>query len=223
MGILYIIGTPIGNLKDISMRALEVLRSVAVIFAEDTRVTKKLLTHYSIHVSIKRCDEEVSMRAAKEIEQCLVKQSSVALVTDAGTPGIADPGARVIAAVRNALPGVVIVPIPGPSALTTALSVSGFSVNQFSFVGYPPVKKGRKSFFASLSHMVTRPLIVFESPHRIQKTFTNLAEVFGNSKTIVVCRELTKIHEEIVSVTVGDAKTQFIEKRGRGEFVIIIP
>lgn len=223
MGILSIVATPIGNLKDITLRALETLKSADLILAEDTRVIQKLLFHYEIKRKIVRYDEYSRTGVYEDVKARLKRGERVALVSDAGTPGIADPGSKLVDFIREALPAVHIEPIPGASAIATALSASGLSGNQFTFVGYPPHKKGRQKFFRALRDVKTRPLILYESPHRITQTFTALAGEFGEAARIVVGRELTKIHEEVWRGTVGEALAHFEGERKRGEFVIIVP
>ena len=176
-GTLYIVATPIGNLEDITLRALRVLKEVDVIIAEDTRVTKKLLTRYEIKKPIKRYDEHVAARTHEEIMGLLSGGQTVALVSDAGTPGISDPGARLVAYLRTHAPDTVIVPLPGASALITALSAAGVSGDQFTFLGYPPHKKGRKTFFEGLPAIETRPVILYESSHRVERAFGELSEI----------------------------------------------
>ncbi|MDP3974867.1 MAG: 16S rRNA (cytidine(1402)-2'-O)-methyltransferase [Candidatus Jorgensenbacteria bacterium] len=222
MGTLYVVATPIGNLKDITLRALETLKTVAVVCAEDTRVTKKLFAHYGITTPLKRYDEHSHTRALKEIVAFLEEGKSVALTTDAGTPGIADPGARLVAAIRDTMPEVTVEPIPGASALVTALSVSGVSADRYTFLGYPPHKKGRETFFKELAVLAVRPVVLYESPHRLHKTFEALVKNLGANANIIVARELTKLYEELWRGDVGAAATHFTGERLRGEFVIIV-
>lgn len=222
MGILYIVATPIGNLKDISLRALEILKEADLILAEDTRVTRKLLFHYEIHKPIKRYDENVGPQVYGEIEERLQRGQKIALVSDAGTPAISDPGARLVSFIREKTAGVKIVPIPGPSALTAALSAAGLNADQFTFVGYPPHKKGRQKFFNQLKEIKARPIVLYESPHRFRKTLDALFQVFGANHQLVVCRELTKIYEEIFEGNIAKAREYFIEEKIRGEFVLIV-
>ncbi|OGG39189.1 16S rRNA (cytidine(1402)-2'-O)-methyltransferase [Candidatus Jorgensenbacteria bacterium GWA1_49_17] len=223
MGTLYIVATPIGNLKDISFRALETLRDVDLILAEDTRMTKKLLHHYGVSVPIRRCDEHAGPRVYDDAADFLEKGKSIALVSDAGTPGISDPGARLIEFLRSRIPEMKIVPIPGSSALVAALSASGLNADRFTFLGYPPHKKGRQKFFGEMIGVKVRPMVLYESPHRLQKTLESLSEVFGGDREIVVARELTKIYEEIWKGKVEEARNHFTGEKGRGEFVLIIP
>lgn len=223
MGTLFIVGTPIGNLKDITLRALEILKSVNLILAEDTRVTKKLLNVYAIQKPIWRFDENASEKSYMEIAERLKGGENIALVTDAGTPGIADPGWKLVRFLQSEFPEVKTIPIPGASAIVTALSASGINADQFTFLGYPPHKKGRKTFFAKLTKLEIHPVVLYESPHRFQKTLTNLGEVLGMDKEIIVGRELTKIFEEIYKGSITDAMPHFTGQKAKGEFVIIIP
>jgi len=222
MSTLFIIATPIGNLEDITFRALRVLKEVDTIYAEDTRVTQKLLRHYEIKKPVQRYDEHVAQRMHARIAEDLEQGKSIALVSDAGTPGISDPGARLVAYIREHVPEVSIVPIPGPSALVTAWSVAGVSADSFTFLGYPPHKKGRKTFFGSVRDIGIRPVVLYESPHRLQKTFAGILETMGEDATLVVAKELTKIYEEIWRGSVVDAAKYFSKEKGKGEFVIII-
>ncbi|MGC9603280.1 MAG: 16S rRNA (cytidine(1402)-2'-O)-methyltransferase [Minisyncoccia bacterium] len=222
MGNLYIVATPIGNLKDISLRALEILKSVDLILAEDTRVVNKLLAHYEIRKPVWRYDEYAKDASYAKIKNLLLRSSNIALVTDAGTPAIADPGSKLITFIQKELPEAKIIPIPGASALTTALSAAGVNADQFTFLGYPPHKKGRQTFFRELKEINIRPIVFYESPHRVEKTFRSLEENFGDAE-IIVARELTKIHEEIWHGTAKAASAHFQGEKKKGEFVIIIP
>lgn len=220
---LYIIATPIGNLSDITLRALETLKNVDLILAEDTRVTKKLLLHYKIEKPVWSYHEHSSPNTHQKIVEELRQGKKIALVTDAGTPCVSDPGAKLIRSVTGHLPSVVVSPIPGPSALISALSASGLNSDQFTFLGYPPHKKGRNKFFKELKDVKTRPLVLYESPHRLQKTLLAISENFDENQEIIIAKELTKIHEEIWRGTVKNAAAYFVNKKGRGEFVLIIP
>ncbi len=221
-GNLYIVATPIGNLKDITLRAIETLKSVDLILAEDTRVANKLLTHYEIRKPVWRYDEYARENSYVKIKNLIAKGSNVALVTDAGTPAIADPGSKLTAFIKKDLPGAKIIPLPGPSALIAALSAAGVNADQFTFLGYPPHKKGRQTFFREMKGIRIRPIVFYESPHRVEKTFKALEENIGD-REIVVGRELTKIHEEIWHGTPRAASTYFQGEKKKGEFVIIIP
>jgi 16S rRNA (cytidine1402-2'-O)-methyltransferase len=227
IGTLYVVATPIGNLDDITLRALETLKLVDIIFAEDTRVIAKLLARVVIEKSLQRYDEHAHELASNKIIELLREGKKVALVSDAGTPGIADPGSRLVARVREEVIDAHIVPIPGVSAVTTILSVSGMNANQFVFLGYPPHKKGRKTFFETLQTNEVWPVVMYESPHRIEKALASISDVCGNTRTVVVGRELTKIHEDIWKGSIEEARTIFSEagkdkNRIKGEFVIVI-
>ena len=222
MPILYIVATPIGNLKDITLRALEVLREVDFIICEDTRVTRKLLTHYQISKPLFSYHQYSKFTIYRKFKEMFKEGKNGALVSDAGTPGISDPGAHLVDFIIRELAEVSLIAVPGPSALIAAASVSGINMDKFLFLGFPPRKKGRQTFFKKIKESGA-PVIIYESPHRVEKTFNQLGDVLGEEKKIVVCRELTKIHEEIWRGAVSEAKTYFIGERQRGEFVIIIP
>ena len=223
MGTLYIIATQIGNLSDITFRAVETLKAVDLVLAEDTRVTKRLLDEYAITKLVIRFDEYAAEPAYDAVLGALRRGSSVALVTDAGTPGIADPGWKLVRFVRNKLPETPIVPIPGASSVAVALSVSGTPAGTFTFLGYPPQKKGRATFFRDITTMTVRPIVLFESPHRIRKTLAELGNSMGEERELFVGRELTKLHEETWKGTLLEAREHFSGLRGRGEFVLILP
>ena len=208
MSKLYIVATPIGNLGDITFRALKVLREVDLVLAEDTRVTRKLLSHFDIRKPILRY---LPKRDYK-------KFNNIALVTDAGTPAISDPGTMLVKDLAEA--GFAVIPIPGPSALSTIISVADIDCSNFTFFGFPPRKKGRKTFFEKVSKTEI-PVILFESPHRIQKTLKELEVAMGDRYTNIG-RELTKIHEEIFRGTLSGAQKHFVGEKQRGEFVIIL-
>jgi len=220
---LFIVATPIGNLKDITLRALEIFKSVDLILAEDTRVTSKLLSHYKIQKPLKTYHEHSGERVCQEIKAMLEQGQNIALVTDAGTPGIADPAGKLIQFIRQNLPAIKIVPIPGPSALITALSVAGIPTNRFTFLGYPPHKKGRQTFFAKFAKIKIKPIVFYESRYRLQKALDNLAAVFESQKEIIIASELTKMFEDIFQGNIAEAKKYFVGKKGKGEFVIIVP
>ena len=223
MGTLFIVSTPIGNLGDMTLRALETLRTVDAVLCEDTRVTKKLLTHYEIAKPTFSFHEHSSPGVVKKIIARLALGESLALVTDAGTPGVSDPGARLIAELRRALPEIKVVPIPGASALLAAASVSGINTDQFLFLGFPPHKKGRQTFFKMVvTESAKWPVIFYESPHRVQKAFTELAVNLGDEVELIVARELTKMFEEIWHGTSSEAQKYFVGDHARGEFVIIV-
>ncbi len=221
MGTIFIVGTPIGNLGDITLRALETLKKVDCVYAEDTRVAGKLLAHYGIKKSVERYDGHSHAKSIGQIAKGMERGEQIALVTDAGTPGISDPGAHLVNSLLKELPECKIVPIPGVSAVATLLSVCGINTDQFTFLGYPPHKKGRATFFKQCAEITVRPLVLYESPHRILKTLETLMSTFGAEHQIIVGRELTKIHEEIFRGTLREASLHF-KKESRGEFTLII-
>jgi 16S rRNA (cytidine1402-2'-O)-methyltransferase len=217
-GTLFVVATPIGNLEDITLRALRVLREVALVAAEDTRRTGNLLRHYEIQtplVSVHAHNER--QRSALVIER-LRSGDSVALATDAGTPGISDPGSQVVKAAREA--GFRVDPIPGPSAVTAVLSASGLDFTRFAFAGFPPIKsKDRKSWLEWVDGLADVPVVCFEAPHRIERTLEEFAVRFG-VRPIILARELTKTFEQW---TFGPASTlKPSSEEGRGEFVLIL-
>lgn len=219
LGTLYIVATPIGNLGDITLRALEVLKSVDFVLCEDTRVTKKLLTHYEIKTATKSFHHHSTPKVYHEILELLQEGKHLALVSDAGTPGISDPGNNLIDFLSRRNPEITIVPIPGASALLAALSVSGFPTDSFLFLGFPPHKKGRKKFF-ELASKSEYTVAFFESSHRIQKALVELAECLDQNKTILVGRELTKKFETLYRGTLANVCAMRMEDKG--EFVVII-
>jgi 16S rRNA (cytidine1402-2'-O)-methyltransferase len=217
IGKLYIVATPIGNLEDITLRAIETLKNADLVLAEDTRVAGKLLSHLSVKKPIWRFDEYANSASYEKIKGLLEEGKNIAFVSDAGTPNIADPGAKLVAFIRQNAPKADIIPLPGPSAVVTALSASGLNADKFTFLGYPPHKKGRQTFFKELAHIKTRPVVFYESPHRLAKTLEALGEA-----EVIVAKELTKIHEEVWRGKASEALKYFTKEKGRGEFVIII-
>jgi len=220
MGTLYIVATPIGNLGDITLRALEVLKSVDFILCEDTRVTKKLLDRYEIQTSTISYHEHSKLKKTEKIAGLLEEGKNLALVSDAGTPGISDPGGKLIEYVVGSTPHIKIVPVPGASALIAAASIAGISMDKFVFMGFPPVKKKRKKFFEEVVSS-KYPVIFYESPHRIMKSLAELAEVSAGAQ-IVVCRELTKKFETIYRGTAEEVLQKLKNEEVRGEFVVIV-
>lgn len=220
MAKLYVVATPIGNLGDITLRAIDVLRRVDTVFCEDTRVTGKLLKHIGSNAKLKRCDAHKEKACIESIFALIEEGSDAALVTDAGTPAISDPGARVVAGARAS--GVLIEVIPGPSALTAALSIAGITETTFTFLGFLPHKKGRATLFNEIAES-ERTIIFYESPHRIIKTLESLKERAGE-KEIAIARELTKIHEEVVAGTAEELLKHFANEpeKLRGEFVVLV-
>ncbi len=221
MGTLSIVATPIGNLEDITLRALRVLKEADVIYAEDTRVVAKLLARYEIEKPVKRLDAVTEGKKADEVVARLEAGERVAFVSDAGTPGVSDPGARLVAAVREQLPGVKIEAIPGPSALTAALSIAGLRDGAFTFLGFLPHKKGRQTELKEAAESEI-PVVLYESPHRIEKLLGELATL-GLGR-VSIARELTKLHEEFVAGSPQELLEHFKTHpdRLRGEFVVIV-
>ena len=226
MGILYIVGTPIGNLEDITKRALRILSEVDLILCEDTRNTKVLLDHYQIKTPTLSYHQHSRLKKTEDIANFLREGKNIALVSDAGTPGISDPGNQLVEEAIKSLGDLVkIVPIPGPSALAAAASVSGFPMDRFLFLGFPPVKKRRSMFFEEVINS-KYPVIFYESPYRILKTLNELNFLYTRYKIqdtkIVVCRELTKKFEPIYRGTAAEI-IRSLEKEGiRGEFAVIV-
>ncbi len=224
MGTLSVVGTPIGNLGDITLRALATLKEADAIACEDTRVSAKLLTRYDIKKPLLIFHAQSGSQAAERVLQLLGEGKHVALVTDAGTPGISDPGAELVRLARARLGDQVrIEAIPGPSALTAALSIAGIGGNDFIFLGFLPHKKGRQTLFAEIAEM-DRTVVFYESPHRIEKTLAALAQTLSPERTVSVFRELTKLHESFVSGTAEEVATYFTEHptQVRGEFVVAV-
>ncbi len=218
-GVLYVCATPIGNLEDISLRALEVLRGVDIIAAEDTRRTKKLLSYYKIRTPVTSYYEHNIKEKTPFLIQKLRAGEALALVSDAGMPVVSDPGAELVKVAGGE--GIKVVPVPGPSAALAALSVSGFPGDRFVFEGFLPRKGSeRKKRLEELAGEV-RTLIFFESPHRIQKTITDLYEIFGEREAVVV-REATKIYEEIIRDNLSGLKKHFEIKPPRGEITLVV-
>lgn len=219
-GKLSIVATPIGNLEDITLRAIRTLKEADYVLAEDTRVTGKLLKHYEIAAKTLRYDAHASDRAHEEILADLLAGKHIALVSDAGTPGISDPGVLLVEKARNI--GITIEAIPGASSVTAAFSIAGIPGNQFSFLGFVPQKKGRETFFKELDTM-EGPIMFLESTHRIMKTLQSLAEKVPQ-KRLVVAREITKLHEEVVSGVPAEVLRYFSEHvdHQKGEFVLML-
>lgn len=218
---LFIVGTPIGNLKDISERALSTLSSVDIILCEDTRVTKKLLNTYKIKTDVLSYHQHSGQSKSKKIIELLEEGKNIALVTDAGTPGISDPGGMLVKElVEHFGDGLIISPIPGSCAAIVALSVSGFQADEFLFLGFPPHKKGRQTFFDKLLEMKTT-VVFYESTHRIFKTLEEIESRMPDRK-LVVGRELTKMHETIYRGTASEVTEQLKSSSIKGEFVIVL-
>ena len=216
------VATPIGNLRDITIRALDVLKSVDVVAAEDTRQTHKLLSHHGIAARMLAVHEHNERSAAEQIVSLLAGGKSVALVTDAGTPGLSDPGSCAVAKVREH--GLKVVPLPGPSALTAAISVAALSGSRFRFAGFLPARPAeRRAALADLA-ATADPIVFYEAPHRIAQTLRDMARFLGGERRIVIARELTKVFEEIHECAL-DAAAAWLELkpgRSRGEFVLVV-
>lgn len=218
MGILYIVATPIGNLEDITLRALRTLKEVDLIACEDSRITKRLLNKYEISTPTISYHQHSSDNKIFQIIKKLESGNNIALVTDAGTPGIQDPGGKLVQAVTEK--DITVVPVPGPSAVITALSAAGIPADQFYFLGFLPKKKGRQTLFKNTSTLKI-PLVIYESPFRVLRTLKDIQKYLGN-REIIVGRELTKKFEEIRRDTVTELINYFNTKKPKGEFVIIV-
>ncbi len=217
-GKLFVVATPIGNLEDFTFRAVETLRNVHCIFAEDTRTSKKLMTHYDINTKLYSYHDHSSDKDIARVVSILNDNKDVALISDAGTPTISDPGYSLMRACIDA--DVDIVPIPGASALTAAISVSGLPSDAFTFIGFLPTKKGRQKKISFLKDLDTT-IVLFESPHRLIKTLNQLKEALGE-RPVVVGRELTKLYEEIIRGNFSSTIDFFDSKKIKGEIVIMI-
>jgi 16S rRNA (cytidine1402-2'-O)-methyltransferase len=216
-GILYVVATPIGNLEDVTLRALRVLREVSVIAAEDTRRTARLLQHYSIHTPTTSLHEHNERTKTPSLLDRLKKGESVALVSDAGTPLLSDPGALLVRAAHEA--GIKVEPVPGPSAVGAIVSASGIGAEGFVFAGFPPSRsKDRKQWLAPFV-TETRPIILFEAPHRIRHLLADLIEIVGDRR-VTIGRELTKAHEELVTRPISAHLTAL--ETPRGEFTVVL-
>jgi 16S rRNA (cytidine1402-2'-O)-methyltransferase len=224
---LYLVGTPIGNLEDMTLRALRILRGVDRVLCEDTRETAHLLAHYEIQVPMQSCDEHKEHACAADAVARVRAGGRLALVTDAGLPGISDPGARVAAAVAAA--GLLVVPVPGANAALTALVGSGLAAERFLFCGFLPPKSGaRRTGLERLQAMVVAggepvTLVFYEAPHRILEMLDDVAGVWGEACPVVLARELTKLHEEFLRGGAGEVRAQLAEReRVRGEMVVLV-
>jgi 16S rRNA (cytidine1402-2'-O)-methyltransferase len=219
-GTLFVVATPIGNLEDITLRALRVLREVDIVACEDTRRTRALLSHFDIHTPTLSYYEHNKLTRGPQILRALAEGKSVALVTDAGTPGISDPGFMLVRDARAA--GVPVVPVAGPSAVAAALSAAGLPADRFVFDGFPPVKPGRRHNRLTALRELGTTVVLYESPHRILATLEAIGAVFGE-REIVVARELTKQFEEIVRASAAAHRERLAAAGVRGEFTLVIP
>jgi 16S rRNA (cytidine1402-2'-O)-methyltransferase len=216
-GILYIVATPIGNLEDITLRALRILREVDLVAAEDTRRTAKLLNHYEITTRITSYHEHNERRKLPALLARLAEGAQIALVSDAGTPGISDPGTRLVRAALEA--GHRVQPVPGPSAVLAALVASGFPLEEFTFVGFPPSRPAERRRWLERLAREPRTWVLFETPHRIVGTLLDMLSVLGD-RPICLARELTKVHEEIFRGSISLAIDRI--KRPRGEYTLVV-
>ncbi len=223
MSTLYLVPTPIGNLEDMTLRAIRILKEVDLILCEDTSVTHRLLKEYNIVTKTSNFFSQSSQAKLKKVVEMLREGQTIALVSDAGTPTISDPGVLLVDAVRRDLPECSVIALPGASALTTALSASGVSSSEFIYLGFFPHKKGRETLFKEISES-DRTIVFYESVHRIEKTLVSLAKLLDETRLVVIARELTKMHEEVVRGTAREVKEYFEihQDKVRGEFVVIV-
>jgi 16S rRNA (cytidine1402-2'-O)-methyltransferase len=218
-GTLYVVATPLGNLKDITLRALEVLRESDLIAAEDTRRTQKLLAAYDLHTPLTSYNENNKHRKTRSLIERLQNGQTISLVTDGGTPGISDPGAELVREAREAL--LAVVPVPGPSALACALSVSGLPGDSFVFLGFLPRRKSRRQRVLQEITDQRRTVIMYEAPHRIVDLLSEILAVLGNREGVLT-RELTKVYEEILTGSMETLINQVGEREPRGEYCLLL-
>lgn len=222
MSTLFVVATPIGNLEDITIRAINVLKNVDFILAEDTRVTRKLLERYGIAKEIMSYHQHSGLAKIDQVVELLKEGRDLALVTDAGTPGINDPGGFLIQQILGALPETKIVPLPGSNAAVTALSISGFPSDEFTYLGFPPHKKGRQTFFKHIADL-PHTLVFYESKHRIFKTLEALRDVSQTGqRPLMIARELTKQFETVYRGTIDAILKELAADKALGEFVIVV-
>lgn len=219
-GTLYVVGTPIGNLEDITFRAVRILQTVDIIAAEDTRHTGKLLQHFQVKTPQVSYHEHNRTSRIPELLEHLVNNKAIALVSDAGMPGISDPGYELVKACIEA--GIPVVPIPGASAAITALSAAGLPTDRFVFEGFLPAKTQQRQEHLESLQTESRTLIFYESPHRLRDTLRDLALVWGSDRQIVLGRELTKLYEEFWRGTIGDAIAHYSQREPQGEYTLVV-
>ena len=217
-GILYVVATPIGNLEDVTLRALRILREVDLIAAEDTRRTARLLQHYSISTRTTSLHEHNEREKTPKLIERLRAGAAIALVSDAGTPLVSDPGQTLVVAARDA--GIRVESIPGPSAVLAALSASGLAASEFTFLGFPPSRPKDRKRWLAMAAAEPRLVVFFEAPHRIRQTLGLLTESVGPDRPIAVARELTKVHEELVIRPISEQIDLLAEPRG--EFTVLL-
>ena len=218
-GTLFLIATPIGNLEDITLRALRVLREVALVAAEDTRHTRKLLTHHGIPARLVSLHEHNERTRAPDIVARLLSGESIALVSDAGTPGVSDPGVELVR--QAAAAGIPVVPLPGPSAFVTALAASGLPTAPATFLGFLPQAAAERRRVLDAYRTLPHTVLIYEAPHRLLKTLAAVREAWGD-RPMAVARELTKMHEEILRGTVEEAIQHFAAHRPQGELTLVV-
>lgn len=219
-GILYVVGTPIGNLEDMTFRAVRILQTVDLIAAEDTRHTGKLLQHFQITTPQISYHEHNSNSRISELLQQLGSGKAIAIVTDAGMPAISDPGFELVKACVEA--GISVVPIPGPSAVITALSAAGLPTEKFVFEGFLPTKNQDRQERLEFLQAEARTIVFYESPHRLRQTLQDLADVLGQDRCLVLARELTKLYEEFFRGKIGDAIAYYTEREPQGEYTLVV-
>ncbi len=226
-GTLYIVATPIGNMEDITYRALRIFREADIVFCEDTRNTRKILSHYEINAKTESYHAQSADSKIDRIIELLNEGKNIAYATDSGTPGISDPSSVLVARVREALGSAHIAAVPGPSALTAAVSIAGMPIDEFVFIGFLPHKKGRETLFKEIA-ISPRAFIFYESTHRIEKALQSLhdhMEASGTMRPVTIARELTKMFEEVESLLPLDhiARINTDQNKKRGEFVVLVP
>ncbi len=217
---LYLVATPIGNLGDLTRRAIETLESADHLYAEDTRHSRKLLLHLCIERNLQPCHEHNEAAVCQDVIRMIGNGQSCALISDAGSPGISDPGFRLVRACRKA--GLPVYSIPGPSAVITALSISGLPPDSFRFVGFLPPKRAARLRFFEENKANSETLVFFESTHRIDKFLEDALSVFGGERAICIARELTKRHETVLTGTLNQVREQFAKGSSKGEFVVMV-
>ncbi|MCD7752322.1 MAG: 16S rRNA (cytidine(1402)-2'-O)-methyltransferase [Lachnospiraceae bacterium] len=218
-GILYLCATPIGNLQDMTARVIETLKSVDLIAAEDTRNSRKLLTHFDIHTPMTSYHEYNKVEKAHELVGKMQQGTNVALITDAGTPAISDPGEVLVRFCQEA--GVTVTSLPGAAACITALTLSGLSTRRFSFEGFLPTEKKDRNVILEELKEESRTIVLYEAPHRLKRTLKDLYDALGDRR-ITLCRELTKVFETVIPTTLSRAQELYTEEEPRGEFVLVI-
>tara|TARA_B100001123_G_C15340912_1_gene1034844 strand:- start:1069 stop:1899 length:831 start_codon:yes stop_codon:yes gene_type:complete len=219
MAQLYLVGTPIGNLEDLSPRAQRILQQVNFVVAEDTRRTRRLLKHFDIGGSVESLHAHSDKKKVDYVVS-LLEDGDVAYVTDAGTPGLSDPGAILVKAARTS--GHAVVPVPGPSALSTALSVSGFESTGATFLGFLPERKSKRLEILDSALSIGLPIVIFVGPKAVMATVIELSERLGEDTQVTICRELTKMHEQVVSCAIGKVINEPVITVGRGEYTLVV-